>query len=84
MSFLYTLFILFSSLLLSIEATGGSWQQLQESIGVVAMHMQLMHNDRVIIYDRTDFGLSTISLPKGKCRNDPNNTVVKHNCSTNG
>ncbi|XP_071690243.1 aldehyde oxidase GLOX1-like [Rutidosis leptorrhynchoides] len=31
------------------------------------MHMQLLPNDRVVIYDRTDFGTSNISLPKGKC-----------------
>ncbi|KAI3828164.1 hypothetical protein L1987_02261 [Smallanthus sonchifolius] len=42
------------------------------SIGISAMHMQLLPNDRVVIYDRTDFGVSNISLPHGKCR--PNST----------
>nr|XP_043618467.1 aldehyde oxidase GLOX1-like [Erigeron canadensis] len=53
-------------------AVGGSWSVLRSSIGISAMHMQLLPNDRVIVFDRTDFGVSNISLPKGKCR--PNST----------
>ncbi|KAK4860525.1 hypothetical protein QYF36_025551 [Acer negundo] len=63
------------------DAAGGRWQYLQKSIGIVAMHMQLLNNDRVIIYDRTDFGLSKISLPDGKCRDDPYEWVIKHDCT---
>ncbi|KAK3231754.1 hypothetical protein Dsin_003635 [Dipteronia sinensis] len=63
------------------DAAGGRWQYLQKSIGIVAMHMQLLNNDRVIIYDRTDFGLSNISLPDGKCRDDPYESVIKHDCT---
>ncbi|KAJ9560240.1 hypothetical protein OSB04_005400 [Centaurea solstitialis] len=47
---------------------GGSWSLLRESIGMSAMHIQLLPNDRVLVYDRTDFGNSNISLPNGKCR----------------
>ncbi|KAL4584214.1 hypothetical protein LXL04_008806 [Taraxacum kok-saghyz] len=36
------------------------------------MHMQLLPNDRVVIYDLTDFGTSNISLPHTKCL--PNST----------
>nr|GEX88608.1 hypothetical protein [Tanacetum cinerariifolium] len=46
----------------------GSWSLLMPSIGISAMHMQLLPNDRVVIYDRTDFGTSNISLPNGRCR----------------
>ncbi|CAI9265842.1 unnamed protein product [Lactuca saligna] len=53
-------------------AAGGSWSVLLPSIGISAMHMQLLPNDRVVTYDRTDFGVSNISLPNGKCR--PNST----------
>ncbi|KAH9626548.1 hypothetical protein KSS87_005528 [Heliosperma pusillum] len=31
------------------------------------MHMQLLNNDRVIMFDRADFGRSNISLPFGQC-----------------
>ncbi|XP_043703160.1 aldehyde oxidase GLOX-like [Telopea speciosissima] len=45
------------------------------------MHMQLLYNDRVIIFDRTDFGRSNLSLPAGKCRNDTNDYVLQHDCT---
>ncbi|KAJ4835960.1 hypothetical protein Tsubulata_037126 [Turnera subulata] len=66
---------------LTAAAGGGSWQLLQNNIGITAMHMQLLHNDRVIIFDRTDFGLSNLSLPNGQCRNDPTEKVIKVDCT---
>ncbi|XP_054796836.1 aldehyde oxidase GLOX1 [Prosopis cineraria] len=72
---------LFSSILLSAQAACGRWQLLQNSIGLVAMHMQLLHNDRVVIFDRTDFGFSNLSLPRGKCRRDPYEEVAKVDCT---
>ncbi|CAN6320613.1 unnamed protein product [Urochloa humidicola] len=57
-------------------AGGGRWDLLQRSIGVSAMHMQLLHNDRVIIFDRTDFGRSNLSLPGGRCRVNPRERVL--------
>ncbi|KAK1324350.1 hypothetical protein QJS10_CPA01g02292 [Acorus calamus] len=45
------------------------------------MHMQLMPNDRVIIFDRTDFGPSNLSLPSGQCRSDDNDTALKIDCT---
>ncbi|GAB4861078.1 hypothetical protein Ancab_036236 [Ancistrocladus abbreviatus] len=60
---------------------GGSWQLLQNSIGISAMHMQLLNNDRVVTFDRTDFGRSNLSLPAGKCRHDPYEMVVKTDCT---
>ncbi|KAF9618917.1 hypothetical protein IFM89_002912 [Coptis chinensis] len=62
-------------------AGGGQWTLVQNSIGIAAMHMQLLNNDRVVIFDRTDFGLSNISLPSGKCRNDSNEMAVKIDCT---
>ncbi|KAL4584290.1 hypothetical protein LXL04_008886 [Taraxacum kok-saghyz] len=53
-------------------ATGGSWSLLLKNVGISAMHMQLLPNDRVVIYDLTDFGTSNISLPHTKCL--PNST----------
>ncbi|XP_058098765.1 aldehyde oxidase GLOX-like [Magnolia sinica] len=63
------------------HAAGGRWTLLKSSIGISAMHMQLLSNDRVVIFDRTDFGRSNLSLPDGKCRNDPHDTAVKIDCS---
>ncbi|XP_010523439.2 PREDICTED: aldehyde oxidase GLOX-like isoform X2 [Tarenaya hassleriana] len=49
---------------------GGSWDLLQRSVGVSAMHMQLLHNNKVVIFDRTDTGPSNLSLPSGSCPDD--------------
>ncbi|OAY64720.1 hypothetical protein ACMD2_03693 [Ananas comosus] len=48
---------------------GGEWRLLHESIGISAMHMQLLPGDKVVMFDRTDFGPSNISLlPFHPCR----------------
>ncbi|XP_059281531.1 aldehyde oxidase GLOX1-like [Lycium ferocissimum] len=62
-------------------AAGGKWELLLSNIGISAMHMQLLNNDRVVMYDRTDFGASNISLPDGKCRNNPNDLTLKVDCT---
>ncbi|CAL4982289.1 unnamed protein product [Urochloa decumbens] len=41
----------------------GEWQLLHASIGVSAMHMQLLPGDFVLMFDRTDTGPSNLSLP---------------------
>ncbi|KAF5462092.1 hypothetical protein F2P56_018131 [Juglans regia] len=71
LSFLAFQLILLSAKPYLTDAAGGRWQLLQKSIGITAMHMQLLKNDRVIIFDRTDFGNSNLSLPGGKCRTVP-------------
>ncbi|XP_021731326.1 aldehyde oxidase GLOX-like [Chenopodium quinoa] len=48
----------------------GQWSLLQKSVGISAMHMQLLNNDQIVIFDRTDFGPSNLSLPAGKCVSD--------------
>ncbi|GAA0171276.1 hypothetical protein LIER_41119 [Lithospermum erythrorhizon] len=55
-----------------VAATGGKWELLLPSIGISAMHMQLLNNDKVVMFDRTDFGRSNISLHGKNCRMDPN------------
>ncbi|KAJ0750811.1 putative galactose oxidase [Helianthus annuus] len=62
-------------------AAPGHWSLLHQTIGISAMHMQLLPNDRVVIFDRTDFGPSNISLPDKKCRSDPNDMALKLDCT---
>ncbi|KAI3767052.1 hypothetical protein L2E82_17133 [Cichorium intybus] len=71
-TFLIYLQLLFFCLLHTTpcSATGGVWSILLPNIGISAMHMQLLPNDRVVMFDRTDFGTSRISLPSGKCRHN--------------
>ncbi|KAL7234858.1 hypothetical protein ACSBR1_018343 [Camellia fascicularis] len=59
----------------------GEWCLLHASIGISAMHMQLLHNNEVVMFDRTDFGPSNLSLPYGRCRYDPSDNVLKNDCT---
>ncbi|KAL8166638.1 hypothetical protein V2J09_008137 [Rumex salicifolius] len=62
-------------------ANQGEWRVLHDSIGISAMHMQLLHNNKIVMYDRTDFGRSNISLPDGRCRRDPFDPVLQVDCT---
>ncbi|KAJ4909265.1 glyoxal oxidase-related protein [Raphanus sativus] len=71
-------------LLLSFQAAsvaGGTWELLLNDVGISAMHSQLLINDRVIMYDRSNFGPSKISLPNGACRDSPNDVVSRRDCT---
>ena len=50
----------------------GDWVLLQSSIGISAMHMQLLKNNMVVIFDRMDMGPSNLSLPNNTCIQKPN------------
>jgi hypothetical protein len=65
-------------------ATVGSnrWELLLPNIGNTTMHMQLLQNERAIIFDRTHFGQSNFSLPNGKCRHYPKERVLKVDYTT--
>ncbi|TYI67019.1 hypothetical protein E1A91_D09G268600v1 [Gossypium mustelinum] len=87
-SFMFSTLLLLQLLFASLPhhctltyTAGGTWQLLQKSIGISAMHMQLLRNDRVIMFDRTDFGPSNLSLPNRKCRNNPTDTVLRVDCT---
>ncbi|RVW91590.1 Aldehyde oxidase GLOX1 [Vitis vinifera] len=57
---------LFSNLVLGAHSNGGSWELLKKSIGISSMHIQLLQNERIITFDRTDAGPSNLTLPKGR------------------
>ncbi|GAB4852622.1 hypothetical protein Ancab_016836 [Ancistrocladus abbreviatus] len=47
----------------------GKWEIVSKNSGVSAMHMQLMPNNKVIMFDATSLGKSDIQLPPGvPCR----------------
>lgn len=58
----------------------GTWELLVKDAGVSAMHMILLPSNKVIIFDRTDFGPSNLSLANGACRQDPNDIALKKDC----
>ncbi|OWM77913.1 aldehyde oxidase GLOX1-like [Punica granatum] len=50
----------------------GKWELVSQNSGVSAMHMQLMPNNKALIFDSTVFGPSLINFPKGDvCPLDP-------------
>ncbi|MQL70983.1 hypothetical protein Taro_003301 [Colocasia esculenta] len=49
------------------EGYDGKWELLSENSGVSAMHMVVMHTNKVILFDATNFGPSNISLANGEC-----------------
>ncbi|MCL7038059.1 hypothetical protein MKW94_026912 [Papaver nudicaule] len=59
--------LIFSLFIVGETATTGNWKLLKKSIGISAMHIVLLPNDRVVMFDRTDFGQSNISLPADRC-----------------
>ncbi|KAK9713979.1 hypothetical protein RND81_06G063000 [Saponaria officinalis] len=65
----------------TIFALSGSWQLLQRNVGISAMHMQLLSNDRVIMFDRTNFGPSNLSLPPNNCRHNPQDEYLPVDCT---
>ncbi|XP_043718830.1 aldehyde oxidase GLOX-like isoform X2 [Telopea speciosissima] len=77
----FSFFFFFFFFFTKASAAGGQWNLLKPSIGISAMHMQLLNNDHVIIFDRTDFGPSNLTFPNGKCRNDLNDQALKQDCT---
>ncbi|XP_057962357.1 aldehyde oxidase GLOX [Malania oleifera] len=45
------------------------------------MHMQLLRNDKVVMFDRTDFGPSNLPLSDGRCRFDSTDTALQVDCT---
>ncbi|EXB81872.1 hypothetical protein L484_015346 [Morus notabilis] len=55
----------------------GRWRLLKRNIGISAMHMALLPNDKIIVFDRTSFGPSNLTLPQAKCHID---STISDNC----
>ncbi|RZC87511.1 hypothetical protein C5167_036046 [Papaver somniferum] len=88
-NFFFFIFFIFSSISsyqiqsfpLPPKINGGKWVLLKQSIGISAMHMQVLNNNKVVIFDRTDFGASNLSLPFGVCRFDSNDVALTTDCT---
>uniref|UniRef100_A0A7N0V5J4 Galactose oxidase n=1 Tax=Kalanchoe fedtschenkoi TaxID=63787 RepID=A0A7N0V5J4_KALFE len=77
---LFSFLLLFLSAHVMVsEGESGTWKLLLRNAGVSAMHMQLLSNDKVIMFDRQDFGQSKIILPTSQC--DPATVPSTTDCS---
>lgn len=45
----------------------GAWEVVSKDSGVSAMHVNLLPNNKVIMYDASAFHISNIKLPNGEC-----------------
>ncbi|WOL15066.1 hypothetical protein Cni_G23847 [Canna indica] len=61
--------------------SGGYWRLLRKSIGISAMHMQLLPDNTVIMFDRTDFGPSNVSLPFHRCSFGSSHLALARDCT---
>ncbi|PIA54563.1 hypothetical protein AQUCO_00900849v1 [Aquilegia coerulea] len=58
----------------------GTWELLVPNAGIASMHTAVTHYNTVILLDRTNIGPTRKMLPKGHCRDDPNDRVLKRDC----
>lgn len=59
----------------------GSWELLSENAGIASMHAAVTRFGTVVMLDRTNIGASKINLPGGRCRDQPTELTLKHDCS---
>ncbi|KAK7382615.1 hypothetical protein VNO80_01552 [Phaseolus coccineus] len=58
----------------------GSWEMLVPDAGVASMHTAVTRFNTAVLLDRTNIGPSRKLLPKGHCRYDRNDAVLKRDC----
>ena len=68
-------------MMVSVGAQGGSWQVIQPNAGIASMHAAVTQFNTAILLDRTNIGPSQILLPNGRCRDQPLERVLKHDCT---
>lgn len=62
------------------SVTPGNWTLLIQKGGVSAMHMTATYLNTVVMFDRTNFGASQLLLDHGRCRDNPQDQVLTHDC----
>ncbi|GLT37521.1 hypothetical protein SLA2020_118320 [Shorea laevis] len=58
----------------------GKWELLVSNAGIASMHTAVTRFNTVVLLDRTDIGPSRKMLPKGHCRYEPRDAVLKRDC----
>ncbi|KAG6643294.1 aldehyde oxidase GLOX-like [Carya illinoinensis] len=58
----------------------GSWELLVADAGIASMHTAVTHHNTVVLLDRANIGPSHIILPRGHCRFDGHDAVLKQDC----
>ncbi|KAE8728866.1 dynein light chain LC6, flagellar outer arm-like [Hibiscus syriacus] len=80
-SSLWLLQILILTTLFTVHAQlPGAWELLVPNAGVASMHTAVTRFNTVVLLDRTNIGPSRKMLPKGHCRYDRNDVLLKKDC----
>ncbi|KAK8503032.1 hypothetical protein V6N13_015178 [Hibiscus sabdariffa] len=72
--------LILTSLLTVHAQLPGAWELLVLNAGVASMHTAVTRFNTVVLLDRTNIGPSRKMLPKGHCRYDRNDAVLKKDC----
>ncbi|KAJ9180648.1 hypothetical protein P3X46_008864 [Hevea brasiliensis] len=80
-SFQWLLFLeVFTLMILTRAQLPGTWELLVPNAGIASMHTAVTRFNTVVLLDRTNIGPSRKMLPKGHCRFDPKEVVLKRDC----
>ncbi|GFY82254.1 glyoxal oxidase-related protein [Actinidia rufa] len=58
----------------------GTWELVVADAGIASMHTAVTRFNTVVLLDRTNIGPTRKLLPKGHCRRDPHDAVLKLDC----
>ncbi|QCE04429.1 glutathione S-transferase [Vigna unguiculata] len=73
-------FLLFLFLAPARTDLPGTWEVLVADAGIASMHTAVTRFNTVVLLDRTNIGPSRKLLPKGHCRYDRNDALLKRDC----
>ncbi|KAK1430201.1 hypothetical protein QVD17_12772 [Tagetes erecta] len=78
---LLLLLLLHLFIITSRAALPGTWELLTPNAGIASMHTAVTRFNTVVLLDRTHIGPSRKHLRPGLCRSDPQDPLLKHDCS---
>ncbi|WVZ17250.1 hypothetical protein V8G54_010232 [Vigna mungo] len=73
-------FLLFLFLAPARADLPGTWEVLVADAGIASMHTVVTRFNTAVLLDRTNIGPSRKLLPKGHCRYDQNDALLKRDC----
>ncbi|KAK6231348.1 Glyoxal oxidase [Theobroma cacao] len=72
--------LIFTTLVAVRAQLPGTWELLVPNAGIASMHTAVTRFNTVVLLDRTNIGPSRKMLPKGHCRIDPTDVILKKDC----
>ncbi|WJZ93403.1 hypothetical protein VitviT2T_012347 [Vitis vinifera] len=73
-------FMILDAAIVALADLPGTWELIVPNAGIASMHTAVTRYGTVVLLDRTNIGPSRKMLPKGHCRYDPKDEVLKRDC----